>query len=111
MWAVIKRMTLPVLLLLGGTASLIYGAKYHARPVVEIQEIQVSITLPRPFSPLPSFAQPPPIIRKITRKTRLTREEPEPALIREVSIGGVTRLASGELRRTYSGKAPSLCPT
>ncbi len=35
----------------------------------------------------------------------------EPALIREVSIGGVARDTSGNLRQTYTGKAPQACPT
>ena len=35
----------------------------------------------------------------------------EARLVRETTVGGVTRLASGELRRTYTGDAPSLCPT
>jgi len=35
----------------------------------------------------------------------------EPALIKEVSIGGVTRDTSGNLRQTYTGKAPQACPT
>ena len=41
----------------------------------------------------------------------ITEPESEPTLIREVSFGGVTLLASGELMRTYSGEPPSLCPT
>jgi hypothetical protein len=37
----------------------------------------------------------------------------EPALMREVSVGGVKRDASGELKRTYTEteKAPAACPT
>ena len=38
-------------------------------------------------------------------------QEPEWVLVREVTVGGVTRLANGELKRTYSGKPPALCPT
>ena len=37
--------------------------------------------------------------------------ESEPALLKEVSIGGVTRDASGELRQTYTGRPPQACPT
>ena len=38
--------------------------------------------------------------------------ELEPALVREVSVGGVTReVASGTIQRTYSGDAPTQCPT
>jgi len=35
----------------------------------------------------------------------------EPALIKEVSIGGVTRDAAGNLIQTYTGKPPQACPT
>jgi hypothetical protein len=38
-------------------------------------------------------------------------QEPEWVIVREVTVGGVVRLANGQLKRTYSGKAPSLCPT
>ena len=39
------------------------------------------------------------------------RTASEPALIKEVSIGGVTRDTSGQLRQTYTGKPPQACPT
>jgi len=35
----------------------------------------------------------------------------EPALIKEVSIGGVERDTSGRLRQTYTGEVPKACPT
>ncbi|MHC4622646.1 MAG: hypothetical protein ACYS4W_01965 [Planctomycetota bacterium] len=35
----------------------------------------------------------------------------EPALIREVSVGGLIRDESGQVKKTYSGEAPSACPT
>jgi hypothetical protein len=48
---------------------------------------------------------------KVTEKYFETSEELERGIVRDVTIGGVTRLANGALKRTYSGKAPSLCPT
>jgi len=39
------------------------------------------------------------------------REEPEWVIVREVTVGGVVLLANGQLKRTYSGKPPSLCPS
>jgi len=39
------------------------------------------------------------------------RTASEPALIKEVSIGGVARDTSGKLRQTYTGKPPQFCPT
>ena len=35
----------------------------------------------------------------------------EPGLIREVTVGGIRRDESGNIRLTYTGKAPSACPT
>jgi hypothetical protein len=48
---------------------------------------------------------------KVTEKFLAARAEPEWVIVREVTVGGVTRLDSDQLKRTYSGKAPSLCPT
>jgi hypothetical protein len=36
---------------------------------------------------------------------------PEYAIVRDVTVGGIVRLANGQLKRTYSGKTPSLCPS
>ena len=66
---------------------------------------------PPGFAPPPSFFQPPPHLAKVTKKIFITKDELEPALIREVTIGGVALFEAGKLKRTYSGKAPSLCPT
>jgi hypothetical protein len=35
----------------------------------------------------------------------------EGALIKEVSVGGVKRDESGEIKQTYTGQAPQACPT
>ena len=35
----------------------------------------------------------------------------EPALIKEVTVGGVTRAESGKIKQTYTGKAPAACAT
>jgi hypothetical protein len=35
----------------------------------------------------------------------------EPALIKEASIGGVTRDESGKIKQTYTGAAPKECAT
>jgi hypothetical protein len=37
--------------------------------------------------------------------------EPESAIVRDVTVGGVMLVADGQLKRTYSGKPPALCPT
>jgi hypothetical protein len=35
----------------------------------------------------------------------------EPALMKEASVGGVTRDESGKIKQTYTGQAPKACPT
>ena len=88
-------------------------------PVSEEQEIEVSIAPPPPFGPPgqlpfaggPPEMAPPHLLAKVKETIIVTEDEFEPTLIREVTIGGVTLLATGELMRTYSGESPSLCPT
>ena len=132
MWRIVVRLILPALLLVGGIASLIYGAKYHTAPVVEEKEIEVSLAPPMGDGFLPGFEGPPgfppplegppglmspmielpPELMKQKQIISITKEEPESILIREITVGGVALLDSGELKRTYSGEAPpSLCPT
>ena len=55
------------------------------------------------------FAPPP---KAETADGPKTIVEFEPTLVREVSVGGVAReVASGKIQRTYSGDAPTQCPT
>ena len=68
--------------------------------------------LENPFeSPSVSAGLPGMRFEKVTEKFVEAREEPEWVIVREVTVGGVTRLDNGQLKRTYSGKPPSLCPT
>ena len=128
MWRVALRTIPPALLLVGGVASGIYGAKYHFQPVTEEQEMEIPVGPPpselfpgsSPFGGPPgdpAFAGPPgmppfpPFPGTITETVYVTQDESELTLIREVTFGGVTLHDSGELRRTYTGTPPSLCPT
>jgi len=65
---------------------------------------------PGPLFPPDPFGGPPQFVEH-TVTERVIHEESEPALVREVSISGVVRLANGELKRTYSGKPPDFCKT
>jgi hypothetical protein len=60
-----------------------------------------------------AFGMPPPFVKKtVTRIDRVTKIESELALTREVTVGGVALIDTGELKQTYSGdKGPSLCPS
>jgi hypothetical protein len=43
--------------------------------------------------------------------TSVTVAKSEPALVKEVTVGGVTREESGQIKQTYTGEAPKACPT
>ena len=131
-----RRFLAMVVLLLGGAGSLLYGSLFHAVMVEEDKQREISIAVPTmpgfeemPFEPR-GFAPPgpegwtpdggpmenPPMPPGIRMETVVeeyveTQEEPEWTIVWEVTIGGVTRLANGRLKRTYSGKPPALCPT
>ncbi len=51
------------------------------------------------------------MFQTVTRIEWIPRTEPEWALVREVTFGGVARREDGQLKRTYRGKPPTLCPT
>ena len=127
---VILRTMPPTVLLVAAVASIIHGAKFHHTPVCEEQEIEVPIAPPEPFAsgafpgqdPFgggpedPSFGGPPamglpPELMNVKQTVIVTEDETEPTLVWEVTIGGVTLLASGDIKRTYTGDPPSLCPT
>lgn len=125
---IFQRAVLPILLMASGVASLVYGLGYHRTAVVDQQEVEEKVTIPSQFGPPPGFPggpptaggpevggmppfAPPPIVQIVKRIERTTKEEPESRLVFEVSIGGLARLDTGELKRTYAGKAPSLCPS
>ena len=57
MWAIIRRAVVPAVLLVGGLASLIYGAIFHAVPVVEDHESETTIEVPAEFSPQPPMGK------------------------------------------------------
>lgn len=61
----------------------------------------------------PAARQPAPSMKfeTVTEAYVEASEEPEWAIVHEVTVGGVVRLANGRLKRTYTGKPPSLCPT
>jgi len=135
MWKPILRALLPMVLFAGAVGLLIYGTRFHFVPVSHQEEIEVSIAPPTPFAPppipgQPPFGQPPfgqpgegppfvgpfqgalpPFLQTIKAKVVVTENESEPTLVREVTFGGVARLSSGSLMRTYTGQPPSLCPT
>lgn len=77
------RIVIVFLLVLAGVALLTYGAAFHSAAVA-----------PQAGGAAAAIAQ------------------SEPALIKEVTVGGLQRDAAGEIRKTYTGnQAPADCPT
>jgi hypothetical protein len=119
MWAFVRRGILPGLLLIGGLVSLIYGSRFHFVPVLTKETTEKTIDVPVPPSQIPppfpgaqEFGGPPQFRKQTVKSTELvTISVSEPALIRDVTVGGVALNKFHRIERTYSGKAPSLCPT
>ncbi|OHB59149.1 MAG: hypothetical protein A2173_10850 [Planctomycetes bacterium RBG_13_44_8b] len=82
-----------IILLLLGIALLTYGAFFHSAKIS-----------PQPFGGELRMVEP-----QADDSTMLVKSEP--ALIKEVSIGGIKRDESGKIIQTYTGQAPQACPT
>jgi len=83
-----RQTVLAAILVAAGAALVIYGVAVHSRTVLLKQ------------------AEPP------AAEAEKTIQESEPALIREITVGGLRRNPAGKLERTYGeGETPSLCPT
>jgi hypothetical protein len=145
---VIRRAILPSLLLVGGVGMVVYGFNSRHLPVweealvkeevTEEREIEVPIEVPGlpgpdgfPPDGMPGMLPPPappPVKQKVLvqvtrdRETERVVEEPEYALVREITFGGVVLVAPDKLMRTYRraeagwdeadvAPPPSLCPT
>jgi hypothetical protein len=116
MWNFVKRGILPVLLISGGAASLIYGSMFHTLPVLTKETTEKTIEVPEPFSQAlpgaPDLGGPPQTRKQTVKSTETVLINlSEPTLVRDMTVGGVALNKSFKLERTYTGKAPSLCPT
>lgn len=133
---VVVRAAIPLVLLSASIVSLVYGVSRHTAVVSFEQEIEIDLAPPPGFHPHgdpfggpggggmpgdgfgppgmggpPPWMGPPPEMTKVKQKVTFNETTTEPTLIREITFGGVTRLSSGVLWRTYTGTPPSLCPT
>jgi hypothetical protein len=124
--AIIRRAIVPVLLAVAGLVAIVEGVLYHPIRVLVETETKKKIDVPLPTPPgLPMNGRSPrgtPFRRSTVIKKTVTQTEllplmiSEPDATRDVTVGGLERLVSGEhageLKRTYSGgKGPALCPT
>jgi hypothetical protein len=99
------RLGAAVLLVVLGAAAIVYAAALHVVPVFVEQAKPAAPPAPaveEGSAPAPQAAP---------AKELVASAESEPSLVREVTVGGVVRTPSGEIKRTYSGQAPALCPT
>jgi hypothetical protein len=110
-----SRAMLSALIALCGLALLAYGLAVHRAPVLVEQEVapaSPAVAQPAtPAVPAPFFAPPPPPPSPIAEKVLVVSVEPEQRLVRDVTVGGLTRLGGSRIKRTYSGDGPALCPT
>lgn len=132
MWTVFRRALLPIALVAAGAIAIVEGVWFHPIPVIVEKETKKTIDVTPPAPPGtpmdgpssdgPSASPGMPFGRQNVVKRTVTEIEIEPLIIsepaatRDVTVGGLERVASGEhagkLRRTYSGeKGPALCPT
>ena len=130
----VRRIIALVFFLAAGVGSLLYGSLFHRVTVDVEKQREISIAVPTfpgpgemPFQPqgfaapggmppsggpMQDFSMPPGLkMETVIEKYSEAQEESEWTVVWEVTIGGVTRLANGQLKRTYSGKPPALCPT
>ena len=106
------RTGLPVLIVLIGLAMLVYGVAFHSTSVLVEQNVKAPPPAPPlppglPFDPDEPVAGPPDV--PTTEIVALSASERQ--VIHDTTVGGLTRLPSGRLKRTYTGAVPSLCPT
>jgi hypothetical protein len=102
------RIAFVALLVLGGAVCLVYGAARHQREVLVDQKIELppGVATQAPGAPFWAPQGPP---AETTRTVGIGLSEP--AMVRDITVGGLVRLEDGELKRTYTGEAPTLCPS
>jgi hypothetical protein len=126
-----------VAMLLAGGGALCYGWLFRTVEVFQEEEREETVWVPAPFGaeaapseqpPAPEGAdpfrsppdEPPGVVKqKITAKYWQPHFQPEWVVVRDVTFGGLTRFVDVDkdgkqevqLRRTYTGTPPSLCPT
>jgi hypothetical protein len=118
----VQRVVFPVAAVLAGIAAIVYGTMCHRAPVAQQEmeeqeqeeEVSETIQVPVPGAPGGFITQSVKAWQPVKRQVEVTKiqQVPEPAIIREITVGGIAWGPAG-LRRTYSldEPPPSLCPT
>ncbi len=106
------RQLAPLLVLLAAAALILYGAAFHFIPVLAVQPAEPeSQASPAPQITPPALGIAAAPIPQLSPDLRQTIVLSEPAAVQDVTVGGLTRSASGQVQRTYAGKPLSQCPT
>jgi len=121
------RATVTILLLVAGAACLSYGVAFHTVPVLPkedtgerevpdvppeiLPEDKAEFTADELFGPPSADAEP--LRIDLSDGPDAGTEVSEREIVHEVTIGGLERLPSGRLVRTYGAgeTPPSFCPT
>ncbi len=96
-WVSNKRLIFSLLLVPAAMAALVYGIVFHSTTI--LAQVSDEIEEDSPDATAQHVAE------------TLSLDLREPAIIRDATVGGLIRLDSGAIKRTYSGKPPSACPT
>ncbi len=137
----LARATAPLVLVLAGVASLVYGCGYHSAIVSSEHEVEIDLSPPPgmgmpggmglPFEPgfeppgfgpsgagfgdpwleEPPAGMAPPQQGLTIRDTVVVSEEAAEPQLIREITYGGVRWDAGRLWRTYTGEPPSLCPT
>lgn len=111
MSTMMKRLLFPTSLAVIGLACIIGGAGFHTQTVQVSKEVKSAVPQQPPSALRFLSNQPPAPPKPPTQYELVMLDETELQLTREVTVGGVTRMKTGVLKRTYMGDTPSLCPT
>jgi hypothetical protein len=108
----VLRAILSLALCVAGFVLVFYAVRGHQILVAQDREVEETITIPQPPTD-PWLPPPPPLTQTIKKLLREAVAVREPELVKDLTIGGVVLLKSGELKRTYLAgqEAPALCPT
>ena len=96
-WISNKRLIFSLLLVPAAMAALVYGIVFHSTTILAQRRDEIEDDSPDVMTQH--------VVEWLSLDLR------EPAIIRDATVGGLVRLDSGAIKRTYSGKPPSACPT
>jgi len=113
-----RTFVLPLILVVIGVAFVIYAVLFNARTVFGLPPAagteEISSAIVSGISTAPVVTPSPSTTSALTPAAAPSTDSvlmSEPAMVLEVTVGGLTLAASGEIRRTYVGAPPAACPT